>query len=237
MNPDHITDTVRRLHSGSAVVDAALGGGWPRGRIVEVYGRANTGKRSVAIAALALTDAGAWVELHAGESGFDSSYATACGWQNQSVIYLATEAAHRNALQYVCRTVRSGNHTLLVVSGTNLLKRVDELAARVYSQQMRKLCEAAHASGTCVLFLRDEPDPREFAAGIGHTPLTNELRYYASTRVRLGAAPWVDHGRAGILGAGQVVKNKYGDPFARFGYVVQHSRGLVAEDVRAAAAQ
>jgi len=235
MNPDHINEDVLRISSGAASIDAALGGGWPRGRIVEVFGKRDSGKATLAFTALGGKD-GAWVELYGmlGAPRFDSSYATACGWQNQQVSYLSNKSAHNRAIEYVEKLVRTGNHDLVVVGGVEHLKRGDDFAQRLCNQQMRKLCGAVMATRTCVMFLREVPTQKApYFPQIDDCAIGNALKFYASVRVHLAAAPWTDKGKAGIVGQGDVCKNKYGPVFARFGYVVQHSSGLVAEETGA----
>ena len=240
MNPDNVRgwEAVARISAGAKAIDDVLGGGWPKGRIVEVYGKRNSGKRSLALAALADPHkeawlySGAWVEL--GSDAYDQPYATACGWQQQDVTYLSTDLARRGALEYVEKVVRKGSRALVVVSGAHMLTRGDEVAVRLYDQQMRRLVSAAHATGTCVMFLRDG-DRQNAPFADDACAVTNALKYYSTMRVYLSAAPWCDKGNAGILGQGELVKNKLGPVFARFGFVVQHSRGLLAEDSALAA--
>jgi recombination protein RecA len=238
MNPDRSWESVARISAGAKAIDDVLGGGWPKGRIVEVYGRPNSGKRSLALAALAdrakaaWLYSGAWVELVDG--AYDQPYATACGWQQQDVTYLSTDLARRGALEYVEKVVRKGSRLLVVVSGAHALVSSDDIACRLYDQQMRRLVSAAHATGTCVMFLRD--GERQSAPFVSDAcAVGNALKYYSSVRVHLAAASWCDKGNAGIVGQGELVKNKLGPAFARFGFVVQHSRGLLAGDSALAA--
>jgi recombination protein RecA len=243
MNPDHYTIEVERIPTGSSKLDEALGGGWPRGRLVEVYGKANSGKRSIVLAGLAeIVKLGwqfdaCWIELKS--EGFDSAYASKLGWTEQNVTYLTTEAAQRNVIEYTEKCVRTLRYRMIVVSGIDCLKREGDLITRVYTQAIRKLTSAAHATNTCVLFIRETTGPKLASFPIPEDQvLGNVLRFYTSIRVHLAAAPWTDPKKqtAGIVGQGDVVKNKFAPPFARFGYVVLSCSGLVAEEESVGAA-
>jgi RecA/RadA recombinase len=137
----------------------------------------------------------------------------------------------RNVMEYVERVVRKGSHALVVVSGLQALPTGDELLMRTVSQGLRRLCSATHATRTCVLFLRDDHDNTGLLGTPDSGAVGNSLRYYATMRVHAQATPWHDGGRAGIVGQLHVVKNKLNPPFARCGFMVQHSHGLVAEEM------
>ncbi len=219
------------LNTGLPAADEALGGGWKVGALLELIGEENSGKRTLAYSACAKLDEEAlWLELG---GRFDQAYARVCGWSKQSMIYVPGY----NALDNVTQHVRSGNSRLVVVSTATKVGIGDPLwfSSGQVERQMRKLCEVAYSHGVAVLFVTDCHAARRGEEGAAAS-VRGAVRYYSGQRVRVVSHPWADGGKRGVFGQGQVLKNKFAMPFARFVFSVQHSCGLAAAPQAGAAA-
>ena len=184
------------LSSGLAEVDAALGtGGWPRGRIVELYGGDACGKTALALLAAAETQrrggAAALIDV---ERTFDPRHAAALGVDLDSLVVAQPEWAEQ-ALEMARSLVLSGAVDLVIVDSaaglvpkleleTSLESIAPGLQSAILTRALRRLSADASRGGTCVLFLnqlRSAPGPD----GAETTAAGRALKTYAALRVEL----------------------------------------------------
>lgn len=207
--------------SGNQAIDEALGGGYPSGKLIELFGSPNTGKRTIALEACKQQGSAAlWLEL-GGSDRYDEGYAKRIGWVPQTITFTQPNIS---ALHYLERAIRTGIYRLIVVTASELFKAPTGVDLRVLSQQVRKLCSVADATRTTIIFLSDRLPHNPYQ---DDAPMLSVLKYYCGVRVHLLSSQWHHRKKSGLVGQGQVVKHKWHPPFNRFPYEILHSNGLV----------
>lgn len=216
------------IPTGSLGLDVALGvGGWPRGRIVEIFGMESSGKTTLALHAVAECQrAGGMAAYIDAEHALDADYAEALGVDRDS-LFFHQPTSGEEALQTVQKLVDTGNIDLIVVDSVAALTPKAELEgdigdahvgqqARLMGQAMRMLVGRVLRTNTVLLFINQV----RFKVGVMHgspktTPGGEALRFAASVRVeviRIGSLSQNDE-KYGNRTKIQVVKNKVSPPF------------------------
>lgn len=195
-NPDHGV-----LPAGFTALDAALGGGLPRGRVVELFGASGSGKTTLALQIAAhiqkTEGTAAWIDA---EHVFDAPYASELGVRVGDMPLAQPESAEQ-ALEIARRLAGSGAVDLLVVdSAAALAPRLElespmgdggaGLHSRVLASGLRKLAHAAQKSGAVVVFLNQTRSRKQLADGgeessAGGAP----LKLYAAVRLAVSLRP------------------------------------------------
>jgi recombination protein RecA len=242
---DKPQEAINVIPSGSIALDAALGvGGFPRGRIVEVYGPESSGKTTIALHAIAQAQAaGGTCAFIDAEHALDPGYAAAVGVDTGQLL-LSQPDSGEQALEIVDHLTRTGEVTLIVVDSVAALVPRAELEgemgdshvglhARLMSQAMRKIAGPAEKTGTTVLFIN------QLRVNIGQmgygTPETTTggkaLRFYASIRldVRRIQTEKEKEEATGNRTRVKVVKNKLAAPHKQAELTIEYGHGINRE--------
>lgn len=219
------------VSSGSISIDLALGGGYPKGRIIEIYGPESSGKTTLCLhAAAEFQKAGGTVAFIDAEHALDPTYAKKLG-VNTDELLLAQPDSGEQALDITETLVRSGGVDLIIVDSVAALTPRAEiegemgdshmgLQARLMSQALRKLTGTANKMGTTIIFINQIR--MKIGVMFGNPETTtggNALKFYASVRVevRKGGKLEVGTGDAkeahGNEAKIKIVKNKVAPPF------------------------
>lgn len=230
MKPREQSSHVQRISSGNPAFDRILGGGYPLGRIYEIYGPESSGKTTVALQAIAAVqgDGGKAVFVDV-EHALDPDYAEQLGVDLDSILISQPQSGEQ-ALQIVEDTVRSGAVDIIVLDSVASLVTKAELEgnmgdqhvglqARLMGQAMRKLVAAVNKS-RCILIFINQLRDKVGAFGYGETTTTSggrSLKFHASLRLEVKRVGGIKRGETVI---GQEVqmhckKNKVSPPFKK----------------------